>query len=71
MESYILQENVLSDNVLLLADNGKFFKGGYIAIIKEYTFNSAWSDKESILKFRSEDRLNKYLNKRYPEFELY
>ena len=35
----IIQENVLTDNILILPDNGKIFKGGYIAIIKEYVFH--------------------------------
>ena len=68
MKTYILQENCLTDNLLLIADKGKIFKGGYIAIIKEYTYKNAWSDKEHIKKFRSFDRLTKYIYKRYKEF---
>ena len=66
MQTFILCENVLSNNELILADNGKVFKGGYIAIIKEYTFANAWSDKLTIKKFKKESTLNKYLNKNYP-----
>ena len=69
MRTFILSERVLTDNVLLLPDNGKVFKGNYIAIIKEYRFLNAWSDKERILKFRKQERLEKYLTKNYPEFE--
>jgi hypothetical protein len=70
MQEYILQENVLSDNTMLVADEGKIFKGGYIAIIKEYTFQNAWSDKLSnIYKFRSKERLLKFLSKKYPNFD--
>lgn len=68
---FILQENVLTDNVLILADEGKVFKGGFIAIIKEYTYQNAWSDKLGVKKFRKEERLNEYLQKRYPDFEMY
>ena len=68
MKTYILQENCLTDNLLLIADKGKIFKGGYIAIIKEYTYQNEWSDKEHIKKFRSFDRLTKYIDKRYKEF---
>ena len=68
MKTYILQENCLSDNLLLIADKGKIFKGGYIAIVKEYTYQNAWSDKENIKKFRSFDRLIKYIDKRYKDF---
>jgi hypothetical protein len=62
-----LRENVLTDNILMMPDKGKIFKGGYIAIIKEYQFQNSWSDKEILKKFRSEDRLNSYLEKQYPE----
>ena len=70
MQQFILRENVLTDNVLLLADEGKVFKGNYIAIIREYTYLNSWSDKESITKFRSKERLSEYINKKYPEFEF-
>lgn len=70
MNTYILQENVLTDNELLIPNKGKIFKGGYIAIIKEYTFASAWSDKEHIKRFRTKTSLFKYLEKNYPNFEL-
>ena len=53
MQTLILQENVLTDNLLLLADEGKIFKGGYIAIIREYEFINEWSDREKNKKFRS------------------
>lgn len=69
MQTFILQERPLTDNVLMLADEGKVFKGNYIAIIKENTFANAWSDKESIKKFRSQKMLDNYLAKNYPEFE--
>lgn len=71
METYILRENVLTDNVLLLASKGKVFKGGYIAIIKEFTYQDPWSDKETIKRFAKREKLDNYLNKNYPEFEIY
>lgn len=70
-QEFILRENVLTDNVLLLADEGKVFKGGYIAIIKGYTYQNSWSDKLGVKRFRNEERLNNYLNKNYPDFEMY
>jgi hypothetical protein len=70
-QEFILRENVLTDNVLLLADEGKVFKGGYIAIIKEYTFQNSWSDKLGVQRFRKEDSLSNYLKKNYPDFEIY
>ena len=70
MQTFILCENVLTDNILLLADEGKIFKGGYIAIIKEYTYQNEWSDKENIKKFRSVNALRKYIQKKYKNFEI-
>ena len=69
MQTFILRERPLTDNVLMLADEGKVFKGNYIAIIKENTFLNAWSDKESVKKFRKQKMLDDYLAKNYPEFE--
>ena len=67
---FILRENVLTDNILVLADKGKTFKGGYIGYIKEYSFLNAWQDKLSIKKFRSKDRLEKYLDKEYKDSDI-
>lgn len=70
METYLLKENVLSDDVLLLADDGKNFKGGYFAIVKFFTYASAWSDKEHIKKFRSQKSLEQFLKRNYKNFEF-
>ena len=71
MESYILSSGVLNDNTLHIAENGKVFKGGYIAFIKEYRFSNAWSNSEHIKRFKRKDTLNKYIANNYPEFEFY
>ena len=71
MQTYILKENVLTDDELLLADEGKIFKGGYIAILKIHSYLNAWCDQQEIKRFRSEQQLQKYLNKNYPEFNYY
>ena len=71
MQTLILQENTLTDNLLLLADEGKIFKGGYIAIIKEYEFSNSWSDREKPnKKFRSVNSLKKYIQKNYKNFDI-
>lgn len=67
---YVLQENVLTDNLLIVPEKGKIFKGGYIAIIKEYTFKNAWADNETITRFRSQISLNAYLKKHYPDVDI-
>ncbi len=66
---YLLKENVLTDNLLIVPPKGYVFKGGYIAKVKEYTYQSAWSDKEQVKRFRSKDVLFKYIDKHYPEFQ--
>lgn len=68
METYLLKENVLSDDVLHLATENKVFKGGYIGIVEFFTFASAWCDKKHIKRFRTEKSLNKFLNRNYKEF---
>jgi hypothetical protein len=65
-QEFILQENVLTDNILILPNKGKIFKGGYVGIIKEYQYQNAWSDKETIKRFRNKERLFEYLDKHYP-----
>ena len=70
MYQFILRENVLTDNVLMVADKGKVFKGNYIAIIKEYVFANSWCDKERIKKFRSEKALFKYLDANYQNIDI-
>lgn len=70
MQTFILKENVLTDNVLYLADKGKIFKGGFIALVKEFTFETSWTDKETVKRFRKEEQLKKYMGAKYPEFDL-
>jgi hypothetical protein len=69
-KEFILRENVLTDNILTIPDKGKVFKNGYIAIIKENEYQNAWSDRETIKRFRNIDRLNKYLDKHYPQVDI-
>ena len=68
-KEFLLKENVLTDNILILPNKGKIFKGGYVAIIKENRFKNAWADEESIKRFKSKDRLTTYLDKQYPEVD--
>jgi len=69
MQSFILKENVLTDDVLHLPNVNYLFKGGLIAIIESYTFQNTWSDKKELINFRSRKSLQKYLSKHYPNFE--
>jgi hypothetical protein len=54
METYILKENVLTDDLLMIPSKNEVFKGKYIAIIKQYDFLNSWNDKLTVKKFRSE-----------------
>ena len=67
---FTLQENVLTDNVLIIPIKGKIFRGGYIAKLKEYHYLTSQSDRETVKYFRSKFRLNKYLEKQYPQVEI-
>jgi hypothetical protein len=69
MESIILREGVLNDDELYLSDEGKCFKGGFIAIIKYYTFLNSWCNTENVKKFRSKNSLNKFLIKMNYNYE--
>lgn len=66
---FILKENVLTDNILILAEKNKIFKGGYIAYVNEYVYANPWNDKLIQKKFRSEKSLLNFLNKFYPDFD--
>jgi hypothetical protein len=69
MNSYTLQENVVSENKLHVAEEGKVFKGGYKAIIEEYYFLNPWTDRREIKRFKKRETMNRYLSKKYPTFE--
>lgn len=69
MESFILNAGTLNDDELFLSDEGKVFKGGYVAFVYRYSFLNSQSNALSIKKFRSYHRLNDYLKKEYPHFE--
>lgn len=70
MQQFILRERVVSDDVLMLSDKGKVFKGGYIAIVEYNTFQNAWQDTKHTKKFRSQQRLNSFLEKNYTKEEI-
>jgi hypothetical protein len=71
METYILRQNVVSYNVLLLANENELFKGHYVAIVKEYTYATPWSDKEHVKRFKKRETLFKFMNRYYPEIEIH
>lgn len=70
MKQMIIRNNALTDNVLIMADTGKIFKGGYVAIIKEYYYLNSWGDELRVKKFKKETTLNNYLLKNYPNITI-
>jgi len=68
MESFILKESVLNDDILKLADKGKIFKGGYIAIVEYFTYANAWGNNKHTKRFRSQKSLFSFLEKNYIDF---
>ena len=70
MTNYILSEGVLNDDTLHIPSEGEVFSGGYIALIERYKFKTAWSNSKEVIRFRSQERLDKYLNKNYPYFNV-
>jgi hypothetical protein len=70
MYQFILRENVLTDNILTVANSGCVFKGGYIGYVEYNTFRNAWQDTKHTKQFRSKDRLQKYITKNYTQDEI-
>lgn len=67
IHSFLLRENVLTDNLLHVPTKGHLYKGGYIAQVVEFTPLNEWSDKKEVKRFRSKERLLSYLYKTYPD----
>jgi len=65
MTTELLCEGVLNDNLIHYPNEGKIFKGGYIAIIEEHIPVSEWSNRKRVTRFRSKERLQAYLDKHY------
>ena len=59
----------MNDDVLHIADDGKVFSGGYVAIVEYYTFANEWSDRKHIKRFKNFETLDKFIKKNYPEKE--
>lgn len=64
---FLLKENVLTDDILVVAEKGKRFKGNFVAVLKMNHYLNPWQDKETIKKFRNKNRLDSFLRKKYPE----
>lgn len=63
---FYLCEGVLNDNILRLVEKPYSFKGKYIAEVVEYRFKNEWCNSKHITRFRSKERLIRFLEKNYP-----
>ena len=70
MESYILHEGALNDDTIHIANTGKVFKGGYIAVIEYFKYQNNWSNSKHFVRFRSEVKMNEFIQKNYPNFNF-
>jgi hypothetical protein len=68
MTTIVLRQNVVSDDVVYIADKNKVFKGGYTAILEYNTYLNQWCDKQHFRRFKSLNALEKYINKNYKDF---
>lgn len=68
MTMYILQEGVLNDDELFIADHDKVFKGGYVAVVKYHRYLNEWNNTHHQRAFRSFTALKSFLAKNYPNF---
>lgn len=73
MLTLILNERSLNDDTVYIADQDKVFKGQLVAVVEYYTFANEWSDHKHTKGFKTMESLQKWVDKRYPEFdgELY
>lgn len=65
MQTYVINERVVSDDTIAIADEGHIFKGGYAAIVTYHTFQNPWEDAEHVRRFRSMDTAEAFIEKRY------
>ena len=68
MTTITLKENVVSDDLVHIADKDKVFKGNYKAILEYNIYLNQWCDKKHYKRFKNLENLEKYVNKNYKEF---
>jgi len=65
MTTQIIKEGVLNDDTLYTADDGKVFKGGYVAVLEYYTFQTHWTNTRHYKHFRTLENAEKFIAKQY------
>ena len=68
--SYVLFEGVLNDDMLHIANEGKVFKGGYVAVIEYYKYLNGWNNSKHYKYFKNLATLERYINKKYPDADV-
>ena len=63
MRTEIIKEGVLNDDTIYIAEENKFFKGKYKAIIEYYTFLNSWSNRRNIRRFKTLENAYKFIEK--------
>jgi hypothetical protein len=66
----VIKENALTEDTLYIADNGKVFGGGFVAIIEYFTYANEWGDHKHYKRFRTLKTMQAYLNKNYADCEV-
>ena len=70
MVKLILKNGVLNDDVVYIAENGKVFKGNFVAIIEYYTYLNEWNNKKHYKSFKTLKNLHKFIDKNYKNVTL-
>jgi hypothetical protein len=65
MQTEIIKEGVLNDDILYIADENKIFKGGYAAILEYYTFQNSWSNQKQVKRFKTVENAYKFIDKTF------
>ena len=60
-----IQEGVLNDDILYIADKGKIFKGGYEAVLEFWTYQNTQSNNKNIRRFKTYENAQKFILKNY------
>lgn len=61
------REGVLNDDILIVANDGYKFKGGYIARLEYFTYRNPYENDRHVRHFRTIEAAEKYIAKHYGE----
>ena len=64
-----VNQRPLNDDILLVADNGYQFKGGYVARLEYFTYRNPNADDAHVRHFKTIEAAERYIAKHYGEDE--